>query len=1127
MKNLIIILVVAAIAAVAFAIIRTDAGPMQVLIFSNTASFRHESIEAGIEAIKEMAEANSFEVTATEDASIFQQKDLKDFQVVVFLNTTGDILDDNQQAEMERWVQAGGGFVGIHSAADTEYDWPWYGKLVGAYFESHPNNPNVLDATIDKVDPDHPSTQHLPQQWTRTDEWYNYKDIFNDIKVLLNLDENSYEGGTNGEYHPIAWYHEYDGGRSWYTGGGHTIESFAEPDFIEHLLQGIKWAAGSGKPVDYSRNTVAPEANRFQKVVLEDHLNEPMELVMLPDRRILFVERRGDIRVFDPGVGKSEVVAHLDVHSVHEDGLLGVALDPDFESNHWLYLFYSPVGEDPVQHVSRFEFKDDSLHEESEKVLLVIDVQRDECCHSAGSLEFGPDGNLFISVGDNTNPHASSGYAPIDERPGRGPWDAQKSSSNTNDLRGKVLRITPLADGTYEIPEGNLFAKDGSEGRAEIYAMGCRNPYRISIDPHTKYLYWGDVGPDGGNDSIGRGPKGHDEVNQARAAGFFGWPYFVGDNKPYTDFDFATETSGAEYDAAKPENHSPNNTGATTLPPAQPAFIWYPYARSPEFPLVGEGGRNAMAGPVFYQADYPDNARRYPAYFDGKLFIYDWMRGWIMTVIMDQEGHFRSMKRFMPDEKFNNPNDMIMSPDGDIFLLEYGTGWFVANPDARLVQLKYHSGNRQPIARFEASASEGAVPFEVTFDSKRTSDPDGDELKFQWDFGDGNTSKEPNPVHVFSKPGVFDVVLTVTDKDKQINTYSTKIYSGNEPPAVSWDLQGNKSFFWPGQSVDYTVNVSDQEDGQGGGGISEDQIAVTISHLSEGTDMTIVAQGHEALAGSAKLLEGKSLMDNSDCKACHFDNAKSVGPSYQDIAQRYKGKADATEYLVDKILVGGGGVWGETAMAAHPQHTEDEAAKMADYILSLTEEKQPEESLPLSGSYTFSEESGSYILMASYTDQGAEGAQPLTGRDVITLRAPIIDAANFDEIDKAMRFEVKADQMAMLGFKEDRFVVIATHEGSVGYHDIDLSGIKGISAQVILAPQFTVGGKIDMFVGGIDGELIGTIEVPFENMGLQLFTAPIEAKEGMHDLHLKFSGTGEGMMGILLGLQFHQSLPNI
>ena len=220
-----------------------------------------------------------------------------------------------------------------------------------------------------------------------------------------------------------------------------------------------------------------------------------------------------------------------------------MALDPNFETNNWIYLYYSPVGDVEKQHVSRFVYKDGTLEVNSEKVILEVKTQRKECCHAGGSLEFGPDGNLFISTGDDTNPFASDGYSPSDEQTGRTAWDAQRSSASPNDLRGKILRITPKDDGTYTIPAGNLFP-EGTEGtRPEIYVMGCRNPFRIAIDPHTKYLYWGDVGPDAGKDSLGRGPRGYDEVNQARQAGFFGWPLFIGNNYAYNKYDFATKVS--------------------------------------------------------------------------------------------------------------------------------------------------------------------------------------------------------------------------------------------------------------------------------------------------------------------------------------------------------------------------------------------------------------------------------------------------------------------------------------------------------------------------------------------------------------------------------------------------------
>src|SRR5690606_20743101 len=192
----------------------------------------------------------------------------------------------------------------------------------------------------------------------------------------------------------------------------------------------------------------------------------------------------------------------------------------------------------------------------------------------------------------------------------------QKGSANTNDLRGGVLRIHPEPDGTYTIPDGNLFPPGTEKTRPEIYVMGTRNAYRISVDKKTGYLYWGDVGPDANADSVGFGSRGYDEINQARKPGFFGWPYFIGDNQAYNKVDFATGKSGPKFDPEKPVNTSPNNTGLTELPPAQGAFIWYPYDRSRDFPLVGSGGRTAMAGPVFYSDDFKGAARAFPDYYD-------------------------------------------------------------------------------------------------------------------------------------------------------------------------------------------------------------------------------------------------------------------------------------------------------------------------------------------------------------------------------------------------------------------------------------------------------------------------------------------------------------------------------
>ena len=210
-----------------------------VLVFSKTTGYRHASIEPGVAAVKNLGNKHGFDVTATEDASYFNADTLKKYDAVIFLSTTGDVLNAAQEKSFKAYVQAGGGFVGIHAATDTEYDWPWYGKLVGAYFESHP--PGLHQATIHVVDSTHQAMKNVPKAWSHNDEWYNFKSISKDLQVVANLDETTYVGGTNGTNHPIAWYQEYDGGKMFYTGLGHPKEAYSDPHFLAHILGGIQY----------------------------------------------------------------------------------------------------------------------------------------------------------------------------------------------------------------------------------------------------------------------------------------------------------------------------------------------------------------------------------------------------------------------------------------------------------------------------------------------------------------------------------------------------------------------------------------------------------------------------------------------------------------------------------------------------------------------------------------------------------------------------------------------------------------------------------------------------------------------------------------------------------------------
>ncbi|HJQ82027.1 MAG TPA: ThuA domain-containing protein [Lacipirellulaceae bacterium] len=661
-----------------------------VLVFGRTTGFRHSSIDEGLAAIQALGAANDFSVQYTENAGSFIAANLAPFEAIVFLNTTGDVLNATQQAVFENYIRAGGGFVGVHSAADTEYGWAWYGELLGAYFASHPA---IQQATIEVADHAHISTAHLPERWVRTDEWYNYSlNPRGDVHVLMTLDESTYSpgAGAQGFDHPISWYHYFDGGRSWYTGLGHTEGTYLEPLFQQHLLGGILFAAGQAE-ADLGATV---DAN-WRKVDLATSLNSPMSLDVAPDGRVFFVERGGAVKVYNPASGITSVAAQLNTYTGDEHGLLGIALDPDFETNHWIYLFWSLAGAASDQRLARFTVVGDQIDPASQKGLLTFHTDRGGTNHEAGSLAFGPDGNLYISTGDNTNPFESSGFNPIDERPGRFKFDAQRSAGNMNDLRGKILRIKPQPDGTYTIPAGNLFPADGSAGRPEIYVMGNRNPFRISIDAETGWLYWGEVGPDAGNDNAARGPRGYDEINQARQAGNYGWPYIIADNKPYRDFDFDTGISGALFNPAAPINNSPNNTGSMNLPPANPALIWYPYATSTQFPELGSGGRTAMAGPVYHFDDMSESRIKLPEYFDDTLIMYEWSRSQFFEVNLDQRGQLLKINRIFSELSFNRPIDVELGPDGALYVLEWGAQ-FGGGPDAKLVRVEF-LGNRPSV----------------------------------------------------------------------------------------------------------------------------------------------------------------------------------------------------------------------------------------------------------------------------------------------------------------------------------------------------------------------------------------------------------------------------------------------
>ncbi|MFB7966226.1 PQQ-dependent sugar dehydrogenase [Streptomyces rubiginosohelvolus] len=574
----------------------------------------------------------------------------------------------------------------------------------------------------------------------------------------------------------------------------------------------------------------AADYQQVQLALGAAELGEAMSLAVLPDRSVLHTARDGTVRLTD-AAGSTKTAGKLDVYTHDEEGLQGIAVDPDFTANRFVYLYYSPLldtppGDAPTTgsaadfaawkghlNLSRFVLKaDGTLDPGSEKVVLEVESDRGQCCHVGGDIDFDAAGNLYLTTGDDTNPFESAGYAPIDERTDHNPqFDAQRSSGNTNDLRGKLLRIKPTADGGYTVPAGNLFAPGTANTRPEIYAMGFRNPFRMSVDKKSGAVYIGDYGPDAGTTDPNRGPSGQVEFNRVTQPGNFGWPYCTGTNTPtetYGEYTFPGGPSGAKYDCASgPANNSFRNTGLATLPPAQPAWIRYAGdAGSP--PEFGGGSESPMAGPVYNFDAGLDSAVKFPASLDGRFFATEYGRKWIKPVEVKADGSPGTIDTF--PWTGTQVMDSAFGPDGALYVLDYGTG---ANNQA-LYRVEYLAGsNRSPVAKAAADRTSGPTPLAVSFSSAGSADPEGGNLTYAWDFGDGTTSTDPNPSHTYTTAGTYNPTLTVTDPEGLTGTASLVVTAGNTAPTVTLTTPADGSLFSFGDSVPFTVTVSDPEDG--------------------------------------------------------------------------------------------------------------------------------------------------------------------------------------------------------------------------------------------------------------------------------------------------------------------------
>lgn len=737
-----------------------------ILVVSLTPDYRHESIPAGNRALRELgtriAESDSVsevfvdiidsegEHAATPPTEFpTEASRLSKYDVIVFNNSNDAtspnstetlVLSPDQEEAFKEYVRSGGGVVGIHSAIDNQTAGSFFSHVFGTYYEQHAS---FQEGTIHVTDRVHPSTDHLPTEWEVTSEWYTFQATpRGESHILMTADETSYDGkqmDDEAPRHPMAWAREVAGGRAWYTALGHAPDLFDDEKFRTHLLGGIRWAAGLA-----GGRATGTVWNAYTKTPLATDTQSPTTLEVTPDGRVFYVDRRDynndstdAIISIDPETNARTTVLELPVDSRRLNGLKGMVLDPEFEKNGWIYLFYGPRSgaiEEPHNRLSRFTVSNGTIDRSTETEILRVPMQRQVGGHIGGDLAWGPDGRqLYLSLGDDTY-CCDTDYAPLDERDGRAGYDAQRTSANTADLRGSILRIVPLNDGSYLIPEGNLFTEangyqdeiEDGRVRPEIYVMGMRNPYRITVDETTGTLYWGDYGPDAGSWDAERGPLATVEYNRAGEPGFYGWPYFTGENIPYKHYNFETDTSGRLFSAERPINGSANNTGLKELPPAEgsmipaphswEAYLEYPsewsghvsYDRLREVPFPQLAGGAPMQGPVYYHKQGHDDSAL-PRYYNGKAFILERGQNWIKYITFGKEGRPVEVEPFLPGVEFKRPMDLTVGPDGALYLAEWGSEYGAPNEDSGIYRIAAHQSSKYPVVS-ESTATPTSSP---------------------------------------------------------------------------------------------------------------------------------------------------------------------------------------------------------------------------------------------------------------------------------------------------------------------------------------------------------------------------------------------------------------------------------
>jgi cytochrome c551/c552 len=488
-----------------------------------------------------------------------------------------------------------------------------------------------------------------------------------------------------------------------------------------------------------------------------------------------------------------------------------------------------------------------------------------------------------------------------------------------------------------------------------------------------------------------------------------------------------------------------------------------------------------MAGPVYYTDMFPKETRL-PDYYNGKLFIYDWIRGWIKAVSLFENGDYKKMEPFFPAIKVNSLIDMEVGPDGKLYLLEYGSGWFSKNTDSGLSRIDYNGGNRPPkITALEVNKTSGILPFNVKVKAD-AKDPENDKVTYVWDLGNGTTRETTTPELDYTYTTIGDFKISLTAKDENGATAEStalSIYAGNEAPQVSISLTGgNKSFYLPGKPLTYKVSVADQTDTAT---FDPENLFVSVDYAEGGYDKAESVMGHQQ--GEANII-GKGLVMSLDCKSCHKETEKSIGPSYVQVAQKYSEDAEATNYLTTKIIKGSQGVWGETAMPAHPSLPQSDVHQIVSWILSLNNKGAGRKSMPVSGTIippANQKPNTALVLSATYTDKGGNNVKALTASNVVALPGSQVSFTG----------EEKTQGFVNFTFNNNNVLILPAAEGWFAVDSIDLTDVRSIDIVTGWQEAPLTGFDFEVRLDAPAGKLLGKGKMPTPKKGQPTGTAKV------------------------------------